>query len=126
MSTRIAIPSFNPGGLEAALMPHFGKCEVFTLVTIDDGKIMDVSAVPGLPHEHGGCTAPVQYLADKGVSVMLAGGMGMRPLQAFQQSGIDVLFAGGIASVSQAVEAFLEKRLPPFGSNGLCGGGCSH
>lgn len=126
MSVCVAIPSSNPGGLEAAVMPHFGKCEVFTLVTVDEGTITQVTTVPGVPHEHGGCTAPVQYLADKGVRVMLAGGMGMRPLQAFHQTGIEVLFAGGVASVLQAVEAFIEKRLPPFGANGLCGGGCSH
>lgn len=126
MSTRIAIPSVNPGGLEAALMPHFGHCDVFTIVEMEDGKISKVSTLPNIPHEHGGCTAPVQYLAGQGVKVMLAGGMGMRPLQAFMQSGIEVRYAGADGSVGQAVQAFAEGKLPAFGDNGLCKGGCGN
>lgn len=126
MSTRIAVPSVNPGGLEALLMPHFGHCDVFTIVEMADGEIASVSTLPNMPHEHGGCTAPVQFLAGQGVTVMLAGGMGMRPLQAFLQSGIEVRYAGAEGSVGQAVRAFAEGKLPTFGDNGLCKGGCGH
>ena len=35
----IAVPSANPGGLEAAMGMHFGQCELFTLVTIQDGAV---------------------------------------------------------------------------------------
>ncbi len=126
MSTLLAIPSVSPGGLEAALMPHFGTCEVFTLVEMDNGAVKQVSILPNLPHAQGGCTAPVQYLAGHGVQVMLAGGMGMRPLQAFLQSGITVLFAGTGGTVSQAVSNYSQGRLPAFGDNGLCKGGCGH
>lgn len=124
MSTLIAVPSVNPGGLEAALMPHFGHCDVFTLVEMDAGEVKSVAVAPNMPHEAGGCTAPVRYLAEKGVKVMLAGGMGMRPLQAFQQSGIDVLFTGLAKTVEQAVQDYAEGKLPAFGDNGLCKGGC--
>lgn len=124
MSTLIAVPSVSPGGLEAALMPHFGHCDVFTLVEMDENGIKNVSTLPNMPHEHGGCLAPVQYLAGKGVAVMLAGGMGMRPLQAFQQNGIKVLFAGTDGTVGQAVKGFSEGKLAEFGDNGLCKGSC--
>lgn len=124
MATLVAIPSVNPGGLEAALMPHFGHCDVFTLVTIEDGAVRDVSVLPNMPHDAGGCTAPVKYLADHGVTVMLAGGMGMRPLQAFLQSGIEVLYAGPDGTVNHAVQGYTQGRLPRFGDNGLCQGGC--
>lgn len=126
MSTLVAVPSVNPGGLEAALMPHFGHCDVFTLVEVDSDGIKNVTVAPNMPHEHGGCTAPVQYLAEKGVKVMLAGGMGMRPLQAFQQSGIEVLFTGVANTVDQAIQGYAEGKLPAFGDNGLCKGGCGH
>ncbi len=126
MSTRVAVPSANPGGLDAALMSHFGHCDVFTIVEMEGASVKEVSILPNMPHEQGGCTAPVRYLADNGVTVMLAGGMGMRPLQAFRQSGIQVLFAGADGTVDQAVHSYAEGRLPVFGDNGLCKGGCGH
>lgn len=124
MTTLLAVPSVAPGGLEAALMPHFGHCDVFTLVQVDGDQVGGVSILPSLPHAEGGCTAPVRYLADRGVRVMLAGGMGMRPLQAFQQEGIQVLFAGTEGTVGKAVQDFVQGSLPEFGANGLCRGGC--
>lgn len=125
MSIRLAVPATEPGGLEAALMPHFGHCALFTLVDVVDGAIGTVRVVPNPPHGHGGCVTPVNILAEQGVTVMLAGGMGMRPLQALQQSGIEVRHVTGGATVGQVVQAYLDDSLPVFGENGLCTGGCS-
>jgi predicted Fe-Mo cluster-binding NifX family protein len=124
MQTRVAVPSVNPGGLEAALMPHFGHCDVFTIVTMQDGVVTETQVLPNMPHEAGGCIAPVKYLADHGITALLAGGMGMRPLQAFLNSGIQVFFAGVGGTVNKAVQDFSAGRLPAFGDNGLCKGGC--
>ncbi|MDL2216966.1 dinitrogenase iron-molybdenum cofactor biosynthesis protein, partial [Desulfovibrio sp. OttesenSCG-928-M14] len=87
MSTLVAVPSMNPGGLESEVMPHFGHCDVFTLVEMDNGSIINVRILQNQPHEHGDCVAPVRFLAEHGVSVMLAGGMGRRPFMAFQENG---------------------------------------
>ena len=51
--------------------------------------------------------APVNHLAQNGVQVLIAGGMGMRPLMGFNQVGIDVLYGNGAQTVGDAVEAFL-------------------
>lgn len=126
MAVLVAVPSQNPGGLKAGLMSHFGHCDVFTLVEMENGGVKTVSVLPNAPHEHGACTAPVQTLADHGVKVMLAGGMGMRPLQAFEASGIKVMFTGLATTVEQAVNDFAQNKLPVFGDNGLCKGGCGH
>ena len=67
--------------------------------------------------------APVQYLAQHGVTALLAGGMGMRPLMGFNQMGIQVFFAGDQPSVGKAVEAFAAGRLTPFTVENTCGGG---
>lgn len=126
MTTIVAVPSVNPGGLEAALMPHFGHCDVFTLIELEGDAVKKVSILPNQPHEHGDCTSPVRFLAEKGVSVMLAGGMGRRPFMAFQEQGIRVFFAGAESKVGDALQAFAQDQLPAFGDNGLCKGGCEH
>ncbi|MFW6333868.1 MAG: NifB/NifX family molybdenum-iron cluster-binding protein [Desulfosalsimonas sp.] len=94
METMIAIPSASPGGLEAPVESHFGHCEIYTLVSVENSRIKNVKTVPNIPHEQGGCMAPVQYLAENRVQKLIAGGMGMRPLMGFNQVGIEVYYGG--------------------------------
>ncbi len=128
MNTVIAVPSSAPGGLEAPLGAHFCHCDMFTLVTVENAKIKEVQVVPNIPHEQGGCLAPVQYLADKGAKKIIAGGMGMRPLMGFAQVGIEVYHSNGHTTVGGAVKAMLKGELPQFSQNQTCGGGggCNH
>jgi predicted Fe-Mo cluster-binding NifX family protein len=122
MNTLIAIPSAQPGGLEAAIGAHFGHCELYTLVSVENGKVKDVNVVPNVPHEQGGCMAPVHYLSQKGVKTLIAGGMGLRPLMGFNQVGIQVFFGGQAQTVGEAVNAILEGKLPQFSQEHTCGG----
>ena len=122
-TTIVAIPSTHPGGLEAPLGAHFGHCDLYTLVKIADGKVQEVATLPNVPHQQGGCMAPVNHLAQHGVQVLIAGGMGMRPLMGFNQVGIEVLFGNGAQTVGEAVEALLNAGLPRFTTEFTCGGG---
>ena len=123
MNTLIAIPSTQPGGLEAALGAHFGHCDLYTLVAVENGEVKDVQVVPNVPHQQGGCMAPVNYLAQIGVRKMVAGGMGLRPLMGFNQAGIEVYFGGQAQTVGQAIDAMLAGALPQFSQEHTCGGG---
>lgn len=95
----------------------------YTLVDVEDGAVVKSEVIPSCAHEHGGCLAPVNYLADRGVTVLLAGGMGMRPLMGFLQEGVDVYYAAGIETVKKAVAAHIAGELPRFSPNHSCGGG---
>jgi len=123
-TTIVAIPSSHPGGLEAAVGAHFGHCDLYTLVRIaPDGSIEDVATLPNVPHQQGGCMAPVNHLAQNGVQILIAGGMGMRPLMGFNQVGITVLYGGSAQTVGEAVQGLLNGRLQRFTSEFTCGGG---
>ena len=119
----VAIPSDHPGGLEAPLGAHFGHCDLYTLVKVAQGQVLEVGTLPNVPHQQGGCMAPVNHLAQHGVQVLIAGGMGMRPLMGFQQVGIMVLYGNGAQTVGEAVEALLKGQLPQFSTEFTCGGG---
>jgi predicted Fe-Mo cluster-binding NifX family protein len=126
--TLIAVPSSAPGGIDAQISEHFGHCEMFTLVEIDDGRIAKVDSLTGVAHQQGGCMVPVDLLADHGVNVLIAGRMGMRPLVGFSQVGIDVYKNGGAAKVGQAIQAFLDGSMAKFSPESSCAnhveGGC--
>ena len=126
MKQVIAFPSVSPGGLEAQMSGHFGHCDLFTLVTLADGEVESVQLVPNVPHEQGGCMAPVNLLASQGAQALIAGGMGMRPLMGFNSVGIEVYFNGGLSRVDQALAAFAQGQLPRFGQENTCGGGDAH
>ena len=122
----IAVPSENPGGLEAPLGAHFGHCDLYTLVDVKDGAIADVRVVPNVAHQQGGCLAPVQFLAGKGVQQLIAGGMGLRPLMGFNQMGIRVLHGGEAHTVGEAVQSAIEGKLAEFQQMQTCGGCGGH
>lgn len=124
-TTRIAIPSDQPGGMEAGLGAHFGHCDLYTIVEVAEGEVSAVGTLPNVPHQQGGCMAPVNHLAQNGVTALIAGGMGMRPLMGFNQKGIQVFYGAGAPSVGAAVDAFLQGRLQPFTTDFTCGGGGS-
>ena len=123
METIVAVPSDHPGGLQARLAGHFGHCDAFTLVALTEDGIEKVEVIPAVPHEHGGCMTPVQFLADHGAKVLIAYGMGARPLQGFAQFGITVFQAGEATSVSDAIDALQDGRLARFEPGMTCSGG---
>ncbi|MGD9975402.1 MAG: NifB/NifX family molybdenum-iron cluster-binding protein [Desulfatirhabdiaceae bacterium] len=123
MDTLIAVPSAAPGGLDAPLGAHFGHCDLYTLVAVESNTVKKVDVVPNVPHQQGGCMAPVQYLAAKGANKLIAGGMGFRPLMGFNQVGIEVYFGGDFQTVGNAVQALIDGKLPQFSQEHTCGGG---
>jgi predicted Fe-Mo cluster-binding NifX family protein len=120
---RIAVPSTVPGGLEAEVGAHFGHCDLYTIIDVENGVVTAISTLPNVPHQQGGCMAPVQHLASNGVNQLIAGGMGMRPLMGFNQVGIDVFYGAGVPSVGTAVDALLKGALVRFTQEYTCGGG---
>ena len=123
---RIAIPSALPGGLAVEVGAHFGHCEIYTVVDLKEGQITQVGTLPSIPHEQGGCLAAVNHLAQNGVTVLIAGGMGLRPLMGFQQAGVEVYRGTGIPSVDAAVKALLRGDLERFNQEATCQGGEHH
>jgi predicted Fe-Mo cluster-binding NifX family protein len=118
-TTRIAIPSELPGGLDAQRAGHFGRCACFTLVDVADGKVGDVEVLVNAPHVEGGCMAPVLVLAEHNVDAIVVDGIGGRPLMGFNQVGIAV-HAGVGTDVRTTVDTYLSGGLPEVGFEHAC------
>jgi predicted Fe-Mo cluster-binding NifX family protein len=128
---RIAIPTNNPGGLEASRSDHFGHCDVFTVISLgQDNSIEKVETIANGDHEAGGCMVPVQILHDAAVKAIVVGGMGARPMQGFVQAGIDVYFASreAVQDVQSVVQHFVDGKLPIMHPAQVCkgSGNCQH
>lgn len=123
---RLAIPSEGEGGLDGVRAGHFGHCDVFTCVDIEDGKIGAVRIVANKEHVQGGCMVPVQLLAQEGVNAIVVGGIGMRPLMGFRQMGIDVYHDAERRDIRPVVEDFAAGTLMLINDQQVCGGGGGH
>ena len=91
------------------LMSHFGQADEFMLLDVgQDGGVTEKETIKVTPHSCG--TLPGE-LAQRGVSVVLAGGMGMGPRMAFQQSNIEVVLGITELDPEKAVVAHANHTL---------------
>jgi len=102
---KIAIPV--AGG---RLCMHFGHCEQFALVEVDDGNktVTGTSYLTPPAHEPG--VLP-RWLHEQGANVIIAGGMGQRAQGLFSQSGIEVVVGAPAEKPEDVVSAYLSGTL---------------
>ena len=86
---------------------HFGRCPAYTLFEVIDGKVQEREEIDNPGHQPGFLP---QYLADKGVNVIIAGGMGPRAQGLFAQSGITT-FIGVQGPVDEIITQFINQEL---------------
>ncbi len=101
----IAIPVANE-----TLCLHFGHCETFALVEVDESekKVVKIKNLIPPPHEPG--LLP-RWLAQQGANLVIAGGMGQRAKQLFEQAGIEVIVGAPAQSVEAIVSDYLQGTL---------------
>jgi len=89
---------------------HFGHCEQFALIDVDEAKkqILKKELVNSPGHEPG--LLP-QWLAEKGVGLVIAGGMGSRAQGLFQQNNIGVINGIMESDPEKAVLSYLNGIL---------------
>ncbi|MGV8123708.1 MAG: NifB/NifX family molybdenum-iron cluster-binding protein [Candidatus Xenobiia bacterium LiM19] len=98
---------------------HFGHCETFTIFTVDE-KRQIASEETLTPPAGCGCKSNIiPELADRGVSVMLAGNMGEGARHILEQNGIKVL-RGCSGDARDNVNKWLSGSLNDSGA------GCHH
>lgn len=120
---RIAVPSNGAGGLEGTRAGHFGHCDVFTFIDVEDGEIKKVSVLQNEEHVQGGCMVPVNLLASNKVKALVVGGIGMRPLMGFKQVGINVYHDAERHEIKPVVDDLIAGKLPEIRNDQVCGGG---
>jgi predicted Fe-Mo cluster-binding NifX family protein len=122
--TKIAIPSMSDSGLDSDVCAHFGSCEYFTIVNINDGTTAGIETI-GNGSENGehNCAAPAIILSSHGVDAVLVSGIGGRPLMSLVSKDIKV-FAGAVGKVSDAVKDYNQGLLEELSNKGTCN--CSH
>ncbi|MGB9941162.1 NifB/NifX family molybdenum-iron cluster-binding protein [Methanosarcina sp.] len=114
----------SDSGLESDVCVHFGSCEYFTIVDVQDKVIAGIEAISNLPPDGGhNCIAPSIILKSHNIDTVLVSGIGGMPLMALMEKKIKV-FAGAMGKVSDAVQDYNSGLLQELSTNGTCS--CSH
>ncbi len=106
---RIAVP-VTGGKLSA----HFGHCEEFVIFsaketsegTAVEAEVVDVLGAP--PHQPGLLPA---WRNERGVNMVIAGGMGSRAQELFSQAGIEVMVGAASTDPKEIVQSYLDGTL---------------
>lgn len=111
---KIAVSTMS-GGLNDKVSEVFGRAGSFTIVDVENGDIKSVEVVRNDYAVRGGGAgiAVSQFLANKGVNVVLTGNVGPNALSVLNSAGIKVYRASGM-KVGEAVEKFLKGELEPI------------
>ena len=117
---RYAVPV--TGGI---MSPHFGHCEQFAFFDVDEQKsIISKEFITSPEHQPG--LLPV-WLAERGASVVIAGGMGPRAVELLQQRNIGVVLGAVESDPEKAVLSYLSGNLTT--ADNICDHGqgeCAH
>jgi len=111
---KIAVPLQN-----GKVSGHFGHPDFFSLLSVDSSsnEILDETLRTPPPHEPG--RLPL-WLAEQGVDVVLACGIGQRAVSLLESRGIEVRTGVPLLSTSEVVQLWLDGTLEPGGNT------CSH
>jgi Mrp family chromosome partitioning ATPase/predicted Fe-Mo cluster-binding NifX family protein len=112
-----AQPASGSGGAKIALplsggrvSAHFGRAEEFVVYDTDRDKAEILGSENLVPPAHEEGLLP-QWLAEKGVDVLLTGGLGRKARSALQESGIVVVSGIPSGSAEELTRQYLKGKL---------------
>jgi len=91
---------------------HFGHCEGFAIFETENKQITGSEFIPNPGHKPGFLP---NFLNDKGVKVIISGGMGGGAVDIFNEKGIEVV-TGASGDAESAVNGYLQGTLKSTGS----------
>lgn len=91
---------------------HFGHCESFIVFETEEEKIVKKENVPNPGHRPGFLP---KFLHEKGVEVIISGGMGGAAIDIFNENNIEVII-GAKGEAEENIKSYLKGELQSTGS----------
>jgi len=88
------------------LTAHFGHCQEFALIDVEDKQIKNKEILVPPPHEPG---VLQKWLSDLEANVIIAGGMGYRAISLFNERGIKVITGAPELEPEELVNSYLNN-----------------
>ena len=95
---------------EGKLCGHFGHCDSFTFAEINPDTKEILNIEEKIPEGGVSCKS-TGWIAEQGVSKVLAGGMGAGPIMSFAQNGVEVIVGCPELPIREIIEKYLSDSL---------------
>lgn len=93
---------------EGRLCQHFGHCRQFAIIEAEEGMILRESLLTPPPHQPGLLPA---WLAERGVTEVIAAGMGQKAIKLFEQQEIRIHVGAEYKSPRELVVDYYRQSL---------------
>ena len=108
---KVAIPTKVDANGAHIVDSHFGHCEFYTLLTVDDAGEVGVEEHVSAPQGCGCKSNIANTLADEGVTVLVGGNMGQGAVDKLSEAGIETV-RGLNGPVREALAKWLADDIP--------------
>ncbi len=108
---------------EGVLSSHFGHCEEFAFIEVDEAAKKVVKETRQAPPQHEPGVLPRWLISNK-TNLAIVGGMGMRARELLEAAGVKVIMGAPNLPPSRLAEEFLAGRMT--GGDNTCDHGPDH
>jgi len=117
----IGLPTNGSGGLNEVFSPRFGRCNSFTFVTLEDGKIKEVKAVQNHAADAmgGAGIQAAQIVGENGATEVIVGFLGPNASQSLNALNLKIFQAPNQQlTVKELIDLYIQGKLTAnIGSN---------
>jgi len=114
---KICIPIVENEGLKSEVNAHFGSAPYFLIYNAEENNF-EVINNSDSHHVHGMCH-PLKALVNKGIDVVVCGGMGARAVQKLNEGNIRV-YEVSVGTVEEIVKRYKEGKLEEITVDNAC------
>ena len=117
---RIIFPTDENLGYLSRRGAHFGKAKYYTIITMEENKIIDVEGIKNPGHESGGCSNAVANIMALKPDALVVSGIGASPAKGFAQAGLTLYVDQHSPTIKQSLISFSQNHLQRLGAEGTC------
>ena len=117
---RIIFPTDENHGYLSKRGAHFGKAKFYTIITLENGEIVDVESIENPGHNANACGNAIANIMSLKPDALIVEGIGSTPAEGFFKAGLDVYFDQESPTVEKSIELFNQGKLAKSNGDGTC------
>ncbi len=117
---KIIFPTDENLGYLSRRGAHFGKAKYYTVITMEENKIINVEGVENPGHQSGGCSNAVANIMALEPDALVVSGIGGAPAKGFAKAGLTLYVDQESPTVKQSLIGFSQNQLQKLDAQGTC------
>ncbi len=117
---RVVFPTDENNGYLSKRGAHFGKAKFYTIITLENDKIVDVEVQVNGGHDVSACGNAVSNIMSLNPDALVVSGIGGSPAEGFKKAGLDLYFDATSQTVKESIDMLVTNKLEKSSGQGTC------